>query len=97
MIPDEQLFVDRGNQNMVFYFVKINDISLKRELRKINDYVFTAKLYNSRGNTQYDYFGSNRNQNHDDYFYNLYIMQNNVAGNIRNLRKLRKLIKIFKS
>ena len=38
--------------------------------KEINDYVFTAKLYNSRGNTQYDYFGSNRNQNHDDYFYN---------------------------
>jgi hypothetical protein len=37
MIPDEQLFVDRGNQNMVFYFVKIDDISLKRELRKIGD------------------------------------------------------------
>ena len=39
-------------------------------IKEINDYVFTAKLYNSRGNTQYDYFGSNRNQNHDDYFYN---------------------------
>ena len=38
--------------------------------KEINDYVFTAKLYNSRGNTQYDFFGSNRNQNHDDYFYN---------------------------
>ena len=39
--------------------------------KEINDYVFNAKLYNSRGNTQYDNYGfGNRNQNHDDYFYN---------------------------
>ena len=37
MIPDEQLFVDKDNQNMVFYFVKIDDIMLKRELIKISD------------------------------------------------------------
>lgn len=37
MIPGEQLFVDKGNQNMVFYFAEIDYTRLKRELRKIND------------------------------------------------------------
>ena len=38
--------------------------------KEINDYVFSTKLYNSNGNTQYDSFGTNENQDHDDYFYN---------------------------
>ena len=38
--------------------------------KEINDYVFSTRLYNSNGNTQYDNFGTNENQDHDDYFYN---------------------------
>jgi len=41
--------------------------------KKINDYVFTSRLYSSTGNTQYDNFNSSAilNQDHDDYFYTL--------------------------
>ena len=31
--------------------------------------MFTSRLYSSTGNTQYDNFGTNTNQDHDDYFY----------------------------
>ena len=37
--------------------------------KEINNYVFMSQFYTSTGNTQYDNFGSNINQNHDDYFY----------------------------
>ena len=37
--------------------------------KEVNDYVFTSRLYSSTGNTQYDNFGTNTNQDHDDYFY----------------------------
>ena len=39
--------------------------------RKINNYEYSSKFYISNGNTQYDSFGSNLNQNHDDYFYTI--------------------------
>ena len=38
--------------------------------KEINDFVFSTKLYNSNGNTQYDNFGTNESQDHDDYFFN---------------------------
>ena len=37
--------------------------------KEINNYVFMSQFYTSTGNTQYDNFGSNINQDHDDYFY----------------------------
>ncbi len=37
--------------------------------KEINDYIFISQFYTSLGNTQYDNFGSNINQDHDDYFY----------------------------
>ena len=45
-------------------------IGLSKEL---NDYMFTSRLYSSRGNTQYDNYNSSvvLNQDHDDYFYTL--------------------------
>ena len=46
-----------------------NNISIGLRKEK-NDYIFSSKLYNSYGNTQYDNFGTNENQDHDDYFYN---------------------------
>ncbi len=36
-----------------------------------DNYLYSSKLYVSNGNTQYDSFGSNLNQNHNDYFYTL--------------------------
>ncbi len=35
------------------------------------NYSFTSKIYTSDGNTQYDSFGSNLNQDHNDHFYNV--------------------------
>ncbi len=46
-----------------------NNITIGLRKEK-NDYIFSSKLYNSYGNTQYDNFGTNENQDHDDYFYN---------------------------
>ncbi len=37
--------------------------------KEIDDYIFISRFYTSMGNTQYDNFGSNINQDHDDYFY----------------------------
>tara|TARA_B100000925_G_C21967806_1_gene456442 strand:- start:147 stop:1427 length:1281 start_codon:yes stop_codon:yes gene_type:complete len=37
--------------------------------KEVNNYVFMSQFYTSTGNTQYDSFGSNINQDHDDYFY----------------------------
>ena len=37
--------------------------------KELNNYVFISNFYTSLGNTQYDNFGSNINQDHDDYFY----------------------------
>ena len=37
--------------------------------KEINDYVFSTRLYNSNGNTQYDNFGTNENQDHDCLLY----------------------------
>ena len=45
-----------------------NNIALNIS-KEINDYILTSKFYSSTGNTQYDNFGSNINQDHDDYFY----------------------------
>ena len=47
-----------------------NDISLDIG-KTILDYTLTTKIFSSTGNTQYDNFGSNADQDHDDYFYTI--------------------------
>ena len=37
--------------------------------KEFTNYVLMSEFYTSLGNTQYDNFGSNINQDHDDYFY----------------------------
>ncbi len=40
-------------------------LNIKKE---INDYKLFSNSFLVQGNTQYDSFGSNLNQDHDDYF-----------------------------
>lgn len=46
------------------------NISLKMA-KAYKSYQLSSKIHSSRGNTQYDSFGSNLNQNHEDYFYTI--------------------------
>ena len=55
------------SQNRHAYNTENVSLGLSKE---INDYAFTSRLYHSRGNTQYNEYGVNKDQNHDDYFFN---------------------------
>jgi len=64
----ESKSIPAGRYSSKRHAYNTNNINLGLS-KEVNDFIFTSRLYSSMGNTQYDNFGTNENQNHDDYFY----------------------------
>ena len=74
-----------------------NSENLMLNIRKnMDNYKLMSNIFSSRGNTQYDSFGSNLNQDHDDYFYMLGIT-NYINSDILDIKYTKSQNKITQS
>ena len=64
--------------------------------KNMGNYKLMSNIFSSRGNTQYDSFGSNLNQDHDDYFYMLGIT-NYINSDILDVKYTKSQNKITQS